>query len=267
MYTPARILARLSFVFGLLVCSGFALASRPTASSAAAVHVSSFYTITKSSFDAWKSGAAAPAAATKFPAGTANIAYYFAYSGAKANSTTFQVVQKDPDGTVVKGEVHKLTSANGVFLNYFYRNPAFAPGTYTFELHLNKLIATTTSFSIKKGIVIPDFYPISKTSFDTWTKSTSDAAPAKTTVFPSGTKNIGYYFSYAGTTPKVTSFRIVINDSSGKALIKGDLHKVSYNTGFFANYFYNDPSFPSGSYSMQIYINEALVKTSTFVVS
>jgi hypothetical protein len=251
----------------LMTCLAFG--ALPSPSHAAGMSVTKFYTTTKAAADAWSASSSAPAPVhvANFPAGTVNVAYYFEFSGAKPGVSTFQVVQHGPGNDVVKGDVHTLHHVDGSYSNYFYNDPAFGPGTYTLNLQVGKQTIATTSFTIKPGIVIPAFFTITNAAFEAWKKSTSDAAPKRTLAFPAGTTDVAYYFSFAGVTPKVTTFRVdIYNDGTGALFLKGDVHTLHHVSGYFANDFFDHPSFPGGAYRMVIVFNGVIRKTTHFTI-
>lgn len=230
--------------------------------------ITAFYTTTKAAYDAWGGANSAPPAHTStFAAGTTNVAYYLAYTGATPNVTHFQIVQRDTKGGVSKGAVHTLHYAGGSFADYFSnQQPAFASGKYTFELLLDGVPVATTHFTIQRGLAVPAFYATTKSTIDAWQKSTSDTPPARTRFFAAGTANIGYYFSFTGATPKATTFHVDIYRASGALFISGDHHTLHYASGYFGNYFYDQPAFPNGVYTMKVTINNQVYKSTAFSV-
>ncbi|HWE63854.1 MAG TPA: hypothetical protein VHB98_19245, partial [Chloroflexota bacterium] len=227
-----------------------------------------FYTISKAAHDAWNAAknAAPPGPIATFPSGTVNVGYFLSFSGATPNVTRFQIIQRDASGGVIKGDVHTLPYQDGSFSNYFSTQPAFAPGVYTFELLLNGVTVATTQFKIKSGIVMPAFYSASKSDIAAWQNSTAMTPPRRTKIFSLGTNAIGYFFSFSGVKPRVTTFRVNIYAKSGALFLQGDSHTVSYVTGYFSNYFYDKPSFPGGLYTMKVLINGVVARAYVFIV-
>jgi hypothetical protein len=252
----------------LALCLALGLVPNPAR--AAGATITAFYTTTKAAYTAWdaSSGAPPPARTTIFPAGTVSVAYYLAYTGATPNATHVQIIERDAQGDSLKGNVHPLPYAAGSFADYFsHQSPAYAPGAYNFELLLDGVPAATARFSVRRGLAVPSFYTATKSAITAWQKSASDTPPKRTRFFPAGTVNVGYYFSFIGATPKVTTFHVNIYDASGALFIGGDKHTLHYATGYFGNYFYaNKPSFPKGIYTMTVTMNGKLYKSTVFSV-
>ena len=114
--------------------------------------------------------------------------------------------------------------------------------------------ATQPAVTQAASLKITTFYTISKTAYDKWIPGKT-AFPSQKKTFAAGTKNVGYFLRYTGATPKVSNFQIIIYDDSGKVLVSGSVHKMSYKNGNFANYFYYDPQFPSGAFTMKLLVN------------
>lgn len=264
MRTLVRGLTLVSLVMCLAGLAGTSHA-RAAARQARAPQVTAFYAITRAALEARHPGSTAPAQTSVFPAGTLTVGYYFSFSGAVPGKTKFQITQRGPDGTA-KGAVHAIKVAAGLELNYFTHDPAYIPGVYTFELILDGKSAARTTFRVQAGIVIPQFFTISRTAFDNWYKSNRASAPPASADFKSGITDIGYYLSYAGTTPKITNFQIVIYHAAGSVFITGDLHHFSYASGYFSNYFTDDAGFPDDTYTAKLSVNGTVVRTAKFVV-
>jgi hypothetical protein len=114
--------------------------------------------------------------------------------------------------------------------------------------------ATQPAVTQAASLKITGFYSISKAGFDKWVPGKT-ALPSPIKAFASGTKNVGYLIRYAGATPKVSKFQIIIYDDSNTAFVTGSVHKLTYKSGNFANYFYYDPHFPDGAYTMKLLVN------------
>jgi hypothetical protein len=110
--------------------------------------------------------------------------------------------------------------------------------------------AATQAASIK----ITKFTSISKAGYDKWVPGKT-ALPSPVKAFASGTKNVGYLLKYTGATPKVSKFQIIIYDDTDSVFVTGSVHKLTYKNGTFANYFYYDPHFPDGTYTMKLLVN------------
>jgi hypothetical protein len=121
--------------------------------------------------------------------------------------------------------------------------------------------APTQAASLK----ITSFYTIARKSYDSWV-ATHKVFPSPLKRFKAGTKDVGYILEYTGAKPKVSTFQIIIYDGSGDVFSTGDVHKLSYKSGNFANYFYNDPSFPGGTYKMKLLLNGKAARNTSFFV-
>jgi len=116
------------------------------------------------------------------------------------------------------------------------------------------------------GLTIGSFYASQKSSSDAWQTNTF-VVPIAVSVFPATTANIAYYLSYAGATPGVSRFQVLLHDSTGATFSTGKVHVFAQVNGSFMTYFYNLPSYPSGNYTMDLLINGGLACTSHFIVA
>jgi hypothetical protein len=225
----------------------------PVASPAhgAGPRIAAFYPITNAAFNAWNGGSPPPRTST-FAVGVATIGYYLDYTGATPGGTHIQVYLRDPSGNVVRGAAHVLHHVDGSFADVFDDDPGFPPGTYTYGLLLNGKLVASAHFKVTPGLVIPVFYTATRKAIDAWQNSATAPAPARTAHFPSGASTVGYYFSFIGVTPGVTTFRCTIYDATGNVVIQGDLHTLHHVTGYFGNYFYDTPSFSDGHYRLTL---------------
>ncbi|HZS91569.1 MAG TPA: hypothetical protein VFE42_29275 [Chloroflexota bacterium] len=117
-----------------------------------------------------------------------------------------------------------------------------------------------------RSFMIQALFTTTKKAFDAWYKSTSDAPPRATSKFPSGTSEIGYYFAYARAVPKVTKIRVNIYADDGSLVVQGILHTLHHWTGSLGNYFYDQPSFPDGTYRMTVMYNNKPLRSTTFKI-
>lgn len=229
--------------------------------------VTLFYTSTLAANAGLTKGeASAPAHTAVFPAGTPAVGYYFEFTGAQPKVTQFQIIQHSPDHSVFKGVVHTLHNIDGSFSNDLDTEPAFAPGKYTLDVLSHGKILATTSFMVKPGIKVLNFFPTTLKVMDAWQNSTSSDPPTRTITFPAGTTDVGYYFEFTGITPKVTTFRVTIYDSTGATYLSGDVHTLHNIVGSFGNSFHNDPAFSKGTYRMTVALQGAPPRSTTFTV-
>ncbi len=139
-------------------------------------------------------------------------------------------------------------------------------GALLMLLLVGAFLASQPAVTQAASLKINKFYTISRKSYDKWV-ATHKTLPSAVKVFKAGTKDVGYLLDYSGAKPKVSTFQIIIYDGSGKEFSSGDVHKLSYKDGNFANYFYNDPSFPGGTYKMKLLLNGKAAGSTSFSVA
>ncbi len=227
--------------------------------------VTAFYTTTEADTN-HKAGWPPPKVAS-FPAGATSVGYYVAYSGVKPLATRILVIEHDPDGGIVTGTIHTLQYVAGTYTDYFMNTqPAYSPGTYTFDLFLNGALARQVRFSISPGIVLPSLYTTTGSAMDTWMNNTNRPNPKKTTAFPGSTSTFGYFVGFVGITPKITTIRATLYDSQGNVVVQGNPHTLHHVAGYFGNEFYDHSAFPDGTYHMTVVATGGTHISTTFTV-
>ena len=115
------------------------------------------------------------------------------------------------------------------------------------------------------SLKVTRFYTNSRTSYDKWVAAHKDL-PSPLQTFAAGTKDVGYILKYAGATPKVSRFQIIVYDGSGDVFESGVVHKLGYKNGTFADYFHYNPHFPDGTYTMKLLVNGKADGSTSFSV-
>ena len=112
------------------------------------MRIGDFYAASRAAYDAWDpSSGDKPPATTRFPAGAASVTFYIAYSGAKPQVDTYQVVILSGDGTArATGHVTAFTYAAGAIMRAF--TGSWADGRYSAELLVDKTVVRRTAFSV-----------------------------------------------------------------------------------------------------------------------
>ncbi len=241
------------------------LAPAASAAHAAGPRITAFYPISSAAFNAWNGGPPPPRTSS-FAVGVATIGYYLDYAGVTPGATHIQAYLRDPSGHVSRGAAHVLHHVEGSFADAFDDDPGFAPGTYTYGLLLDGRLVASAHFKVAPGLVTPAFYTATRKAIDAWQSSATAPAPARTVHFPTGASAVGYYFSFVGVTPGVTTFRCTIYDARGNVVIQGDLHTLHHVTGYFGNYFYDTPSFSDGHYRLTLRIKGLPPRSTEFDV-
>lgn len=112
--------------------------------------VPAFYATTKKAMDAWLSSATAPAppVTRTFPAGTAEIGYYFGFSGAKPAVSTFYIVMYHNGSAYLSGNKHTLHHVAGYFGGSFQNQPSFPAGSYRYDIIFAGQPVKSASFTV-----------------------------------------------------------------------------------------------------------------------
>ena len=264
------------------VCLVLLLVLLPTAGvqarpAAAAPTVSTFYTTTTAAYDAWNPNASPnvpPRKATSFPAGTATIAVYYEYDGASPGVTKLSLAVKDGSGTtVVAGALDPLKYTSGIRMDLIDApGGSFASGSYSVTLLQQSRQVAVAAFSISSAAASQGkatvFYTATKTAYDAWNSSTSDAPPARTTAFPSGSSVVAFYFEYQNTTPKVTQYQIIVHSPSGAVYAKRGPYTVSYDAGMVMRTILpdQDSAYHNGAYQADLLLAGHTQLRTTFTV-
>jgi hypothetical protein len=124
--------------------------------------------------------------------------------------------------------------------------------------------ATQPTATQAASLKLREFYTISKADYDKWIPGKT-ALPSPKKAFASGTKNVGYLLSYAGATPKVSTYQIILHNPDGSSA-HGSVHKFSYKNGESGNYFYYTPRYPDGVYKMTVLLNGKVAGSTSFFV-
>lgn len=124
--------------------------------------------------------------------------------------------------------------------------------------------ATQPTVTQAASLKIRGFYTISKAGYDKWIPGKT-ALPSPKKAFAAGTKNVGYLLSYAGATPKVSTYQIILHNPDGSSS-HGSVHKFFYKSGADGNYFYYTPQFPDGVYKMTVLLNGKVAGSTSFSV-
>ncbi len=233
-----------------------------------------FYTATKAAYDAWNTSTsdAAPTKTTTFPKGTSVIAFYFSYEDATPKTTQYQIVIHAPSGGVyAKRGPFTVSYDAGLVMRTVIpdQDSAYPGGTYTADLILGGRIQMHTSFSVggSSGATIDTLYPATKAAFDAWAASATAPAPAKTSVFPAGTKIVTFYFEYKGFKAGTTSYTVVVKNQAGKTVVKHGPYVTKYVDGLQMSPVTGPSgSWPSGAYRADLLIDGHIMFSTFFSV-
>jgi hypothetical protein len=116
------------------------------------------------------------------------------------------------------------------------------------------------------SLKIPTFYTISRWSYDKWIAA-HKTLPTPLKTFAADTTDIGYLVGYTGAGAKVSTFHAVMYDGAGKVFLTGRVRTLTYESGYFTNYFDYFPRFPGGVYKMKLFVNGRLAESTSFSVA
>lgn len=260
-----------------LVLLSLALAAGMPASSlsarahpAATATITTFYSTTKAAYDAW-TGAAPPKKTTGFPAGTSAVAVYFAYKGAVAGNTTFQVVIRDhTNAVVISGKIHTFGHQNGEEMLSEDNGGAFPNGTYRADLNIDDVLTASATFIVgaqRSSATITKTIVITKAAYDAWDPNSNNDPPAAPAFDPS-TGEVGIFFTYTHARPNADTFQFVLATAGGTRIGTGAVHHFHYDAGAEALLLPLDSGvrLTAGSYQAILLINGAPARQISWAV-
>jgi hypothetical protein len=139
-------------------------------------------------------------------------------------------------------------------------------GALIMLLLIGTVSASRPTVSQAGSLTIPRFYTISRTSYDKWVAAHKNL-PTPLKAFAADTTDVGYIVGYSGAIPKVSTFHAVMYDGSGEVFLTGRIRTLTYQSGYFTNYFDYFPRFPGGAYKMKLFVNGKLAGTTRFSVA
>jgi len=149
---------------------------------------------------------------------------------------------------------------------------SFATGSYTITLLQQNRQIAVAAFSISRAAASQGkatvFYTATKPAYDAWNTSKSDAPPAKTTTFPSGSSIVAFYFEYQNATPKATQYQIIVHSPSGAVYAKRGPFAVSYDAGMVMRTILpdQDNAYPNGTYEADLLLAGHMQLRTSFTV-
>jgi len=234
--------------------------------------VASFYSTTLAQYNAWPGNDSAPPPIpiSHFAKGTQVVTFYFRYQGAIANVTTFQMIIRDHQGKAYfPSKVHKVVeTAGGFMLSMNYGEP-FGLGVYKVDLLIDGRLVANTPFTVGNPpgtVSITHLYTTTSGAYDAWGAHGNYAPPPRAIKLPAGAHLVGIYFVYSGATPKVSTYQIVVRDSTGAAYFTGQVHKFVNVANDHMSELDNGGPFPKGSYKVQLLVNGTVAATTSFTV-
>ena len=257
---------------GLLVAlTGVLTGPEPALGRATGIQIVTFYSATKAAFDAWKSttSTADPPRTDTFPVGTTSVAFYFHFRNAHPNASHYIIIVRTLAGTTILTiGPRTLLYANGYEMAGAPARRAFAAGRYLVTLVIDGAKVAYATFTVigPAAINVTIFYPTTREAYAEWGTNGNCTPPARTAVFPAGTKDVAFYARYVGAIPHKMTYNIVIRDHSGAAIGAGTARLFAYTANDLMRDFVRARQFPGGAYHAEFVVDGRVAARTGFMV-
>ncbi len=211
-----------------------------TVGQSVSVAIPTSFLITEKAFNDWdpsKQDHPSPNTGNVFPTSASRIGIYFTYSGARANSDTYQLLLYTAGGQQIGGShVHKFTRAASGEALLAPLNSSYTPrpGGYQAVLLIDGARAVTLNWTVAGAVavVITKAYLITARSFNDWDPQSQDApAPNTSRVFGTTTTKVGVFFNYSGATVGKDTYQFGLYNASGSQIGSGRVHTFTLSNG------------------------------------